>query len=236
MKKAFHYIFLFFISMCTVASYSQTAKVLNDSLDNTYREDQFYIGVHYNVLLNKPGDAQTRGLTGGIQFGFLRDMPINKMRNIAIALGAGLSFDEYGQTLFIGETSQDTTIFTVLDQDDVTYDRNRLSMANVEVPLELRWRSSTAASYKFWRVYAGLRFGYTYWYKAAFKQAGNNVNQTTIAEFNRMRMGASLTFGYNTVNFYAHYAITPLFSNAITTEGDRVAMSALKLGLIFYLL
>ncbi len=236
MKKWLLYITFSFVSSVTMDIYSQEDVVENVAVDSKYREDQFYIGVNYNLLLNKPGDAQTRGLTGGIHFGYLRDMPINNRRNIAVALGAGVSFDEYGQTLFIGETPQDTSIFTILDEDDVTYDRNRFSMSTLEIPLELRWRSSTAESYKFWRVYAGVRLGYTYWYKASFKQSGNNVNQTDISEFNNMRLGASLSFGYNTVNFYAHYAITPLFTDAVTTSGEPVDMRPLKLGLIFYIL
>ncbi|GEQ85172.1 hypothetical protein ULMS_06800 [Patiriisocius marinistellae] len=222
--------------IATNYGYGQENIVVNDSIDTKYREDQFYIGVNYNVLLNKPGDARTRGLSGGIHFGYLRDMPINKQRNVALALGLGLSFDEYGQTVFIGETLQDKSIYTVLDDDDVAYDRNRFSMSTIEIPFQLRWRSSTAETYKFWRIYAGVRLGYTYWYKAAFKQPGNNVNQTDISEFNRMRLGASFSFGYNTVNFYAHYAITPLFTGAVTTNGESVDMTPLKLGLIFYIL
>lgn len=226
-------IFLCFLSAAALFAQQETSV---DSLDNKYREDQFYVGITYNVLLNKPESVQSRGLTGSVHFGYLRDMPINKRRNIAIAIGAGISFDEYGNTLFIGETTQNETIFTSLDESQVTFDRNRFSTASIEVPLELRWRSSTAATYKFWRVYGGLRFGYAYWHKASFKQDNNDVVQTDIPEFNKLRLGATLSFGYNTVNFYAYYGINPFFDNATTTNGTQIDMTALKLGLIFYIL
>ena len=51
--------------------------------------------------------VKSRGLSGGIQFGYLRDMPINERRNVAIAIGLGLSFDQFGQNLFIGEAANE---------------------------------------------------------------------------------------------------------------------------------
>jgi len=205
------------------------------SVDSLYREDQFYIGVTYNVPVNLPSGVHTRGLSGGIQFGFLRDMPINKKRNLAIALGAGLAIDQFGQNLFIGETPDDKTIFNVLDRN-VDYSSNRFNMTIIEAPVEFRWRSSTPSSYRFWRVYAGFRVGYAYWYKATFKQPGNTVNQTKIPEFDPVRLAATLSFGYSTFNFFASYSINPFFENAETVDGEAVNFRALKVGLIFYIL
>lgn len=204
--------------------------------DAKYREDQFYVGATYNLLTNVPSGVSILGLSGGIQFGYLRDMPINEKRNIAIAVGLGLSFNDYGQTLFIGEDANEETIFTVLDDSDVDYSGNRFSTAGVEVPIEFRWRSSTATTYRFWRIYAGFRAGYSYWYKASFKQSGNNVNQTSIPEYEKVRLGATLSFGYNTFNFFAYYTINPFFNNAVTTTGESVKFQTVNVGLMFYIL
>ncbi|MDB9828295.1 PorT family protein [Flavobacteriaceae bacterium] len=227
----------YFISclFCVSALFAQNEVAL-DSLDTTYREDQFYFGITYNALVDTPELVDTRGLTGSVHFGFTRDMPINKRRNLSVALGIGASFDEYGSTLFIGEDQANRTIFTSLSDNDVTYDVNRFSTSSIEVPLEFRWRSSSAQNYTFWRFYAGVRLGYTYWYKSSFKQDGNTVTQTDIPEFNKMRLGATLSLGYNTVNFYAYYGITPFFDNAVTTNGTPIDMRTLKLGLLFFIL
>ena len=221
--------------LCVSALFGQK-EVASDSLENNYREDQFYFGITYNALVDTPELVDTRGLTGSVHFGFTRDMPINKRRNISVALGIGASFDEYGSTLFIGEDQANRTIFTSLSDNDVTYDVNRFSSSSIEVPLEFRWRSSSAQNYTFWRFYAGVRLGYTYWYKSSFKQDGNTVIQTDIPEFNNMRLGATLSVGYNTVNFYAYYGITPFFDNAVTTNGTPIDMRTLKLGLLFFIL
>jgi len=205
--------------------------------DLKYREDQFYLGITYNLLSSVPSAVNIRGLSGGIHFGFLRDMPINKRRNLAIALGAGLSFNAYGNTLFIGETPQEESIFTILTNDDFDFNFNRFSTAVVEAPIEFRWRSSTPTKYGFWRVYAGFRVGYAYWYKARFKQDGNEVTQTDIPEFNQTRLAATLSFGYNKVNFFAYYSINPFFDGAVTSNTqESVDFRTIKLGILFYIL
>ncbi|WP_272857019.1 porin family protein [Aequorivita todarodis] len=234
MQKVFRSCFTFFMGFVSLAALAQDS-IRHASVDSLYREDQFYIGLTYNAPLNMPFGVNTRGLSGGVQFGFVRDMPINKQRNIAVAIGAGIAIDQFGENLFIGETSNEETIFRVLD-GNVDFTRNRFNMAIIEAPLEFRWRTSTPSTYKFWRVYAGFRVGYAYWYKATFKQPGNNINQTKIPEFDPLRLSATLSFGYSTFNLFASYSINPFFKDAKTIEGETVDFRTLKLGLMFYIL
>lgn len=234
MQKIFNGCIITVLGLISFSSVAQDT-IRQYSVDSLYREDQFYIGVTYNIPINLPSEAKVRGLSGGVHFGYLRDMPINERRNIAVAVGAGLALDQFGQNLFIGETPNDETIFRVLDKD-LDYTRNRFNMAIIEVPVEFRWRTSTASTYKFWRVYAGVRVGYAYWYKATFKQPENNVTQTKIPEFDPLRLSATLSFGYNTFNFFASYSINPFFKDALTVDGEAVDFRTLKVGLMFYIL
>jgi hypothetical protein len=208
---------------------------IQPSADMRYREDQFYVGLTYNLITDVPGGVATRGLSGGMHFGFLRDMPINEKRNVAIAVGVGMSLDRMGQTLFIGEDANNETIFRILDGDN-NFSVNRFSVATIEAPIQLRWRTSTASSYKFWRVYAGFRLGYSYWYKSTYRQSNNDVFQTDISEFDRVRLGTSLSFGYNTFNFYVYYSINPFFKDAFTDSGQQIEFRTIKVGLMFYIL
>lgn len=205
-------------------------------VDTKYREDQFYIGVTYNLLFGVPSDVNLSGISGGVHFGFLRDMPINDKRTVAIAIGGGVSFDRYGSNLFIGEDQDEQTIFTVLTSD-VDFESNSFSTATLEIPLEFRWRTSTPTTYKFWRVYGGMRLGYTYWYRSYFRQTGNEVAQTDIPEFDRMRLAATINFGYSTFNFYAYYSINPFFKEVeVTNSTESLDFKTLKVGVIFYIL
>ncbi len=231
----FPLLFFLFLPFIVFSQEEVRDSLWHHSPDTLYREDQFYFGVTYNLLINSPRGISSRGLSGGLQGGFVRDMPINKRRNLAVAVGIGLAYDQYGQNLFIGEEPTGETIFKVLD-GTVDFDQNRLGMALVEMPVEFRWRTSTPTEYRFWRIYAGARVGYAYWYKATFRQPGNRVDQTKIPEFNPLRVSATLSFGYNTFNFFASYSLNPFFDNAYLPNGEKVEWNALKLGLMFYIL
>ena len=57
------------------------------AVDSLYREDQFYFGITYNVLNDRPINVSQNSFSTGLNFGFLRDFPINKKRTFAIAPG-----------------------------------------------------------------------------------------------------------------------------------------------------
>jgi len=229
-RYAVYLLFLFFYSL-TLAQ-----ELIPQSEDDLcYREDQFYIGVSYNVFAFTPSGINPEGISAGFQFGFLRDFPINKRRNLAIAIGAGFSYDQFGQNLFINENEQGTTSFEILASNQ-DFLRNRLSLSVVEAPIEFRWRSSTPSNYKFWRVYAGFRLGYTVWNQSSLKRFDETVKIQNITELEKLRMGASLSLGYNKFNLFAYYSINPFFNeDAVTNDGQKVNFHGIKMGLIFYI-
>lgn len=224
----------FAFTMEAVSQNEQPADSLE--LDDKYREDQFYFSATYNLIAKAPRGVSVNGVSGGLHFGFIRDMPVNKRRNVAIGVGAGLAFDRYGSNFFVGEAEDGSTIFRVLSDEDLNFESNRLTTSTIEAPFEIRWRSSTAATHSFWRVYAGLRVGYTYYYRTIFKQSGNTVNQTDIPEFERLRIGATLSFGYGTFNMHAYYGLNSFYENATTVDGQDIDLRTLKVGIIFYIL
>ena len=229
-RYAVYLLFLFFYSL-TLAQ-----ELIPQSEDDLcYREDQFYIGVSYNVFAFTTSGMNPEGISAGFQFGFLRDFPINKRRNLAIAIGAGFSYDQFGQNLFINENEQGTTSFEILASNQ-DFLRNRLSLSVVEAPIEFRWRSSTPSNYKFWRVYAGFRLGYTVWNQSSLKRFDETVKIQNITELEKLRMGASLSLGYNKFNLFAYYSINPFFNeDAVTNDGQKVNFHGIKMGLIFYI-
>lgn len=204
-------------------------------IDSLYREDQIYVGLTFHLLGNLPEDVSQSGFSGGLHLGFIRDMPVNKKRTMAIGAGLGWSVNSYGQELFIGEDANHKTIFRNLNDPDITYNSNRFSTQLVEVPLEFRWRTSTPETYKFWRIYTGFRLGYIYHFRSNFQQPGNQVIQTDVPELQRLRLGTTFTFGYNTFNFHVYYSLNPYFKNA-ELNGDEFGMTTFKLGLMFYVL
>ena len=204
------------------------------TIDSLYREDQFYAGFHFNLITDKPSSVSQESFSGGINLGFIRDFPLNERRNVALGLGVGWSINTYGQNLFIGKDEDGSSIFRNLD-GDINYSTNRFTTQLIEAPIEFRWRTSTPETYKFWRIYTGMRLGYVYHFRSRYRDADTEIIVNELSELDRFRLGATFTFGYNTFNFQFYYALNPFFKNAEVT-GEPLDLSTLKIGLTFYIL
>ncbi len=236
MTRTFYCLTLLFF--CLYGAKAQQADFqVEPEVDSLYREDQFYLGFTYNILTGSENDISQSGFSGGFKVGFIRDWPLNERRNIAIGTGIGWALDTYGQNLFIGEGSNsDETVFEVIDEDDVDYDKNRFTTQSVEMPIQFRWRTSNPIGHKFWRVYTGLRLGYIYYFHSSFEQTGNSVSQVDVPELERLRLGATFTFGYNTFNFHFYYSLNSFFNDAAQIDGEVFDLRTFQVGLMFYIL
>lgn len=204
--------------------------------DSLYKEDQFYAGVTYNLLGSKPSELSQNGFSSGFHFGFIKDMPINKRRNLAIGLGVGVSLNSFNQNMLISEAENKSTVFSILDNNATSFSKNKFYMHMLEIPIELRWRTSTASEYKFWRMYAGFKFGYVVRANSKYEGDPNNLKLTNIDAFNDFQYGLTFSAGYNTWNFYFYYALNPILNSDSKLNGMPIDMNALKVGLMFYIL
>lgn len=208
----------------------------NDSIpisDSLYREDQFYVNITYNSLRQLPSGISQNGFSPGISFGVLRDFPINKERNLAFAPGIGLSLLGINQNL-LAEKIDGNYVYTVGDEAD--YTRNRLSLYMLEFPLELRWRTSTPQSHKFWRIYTGFKASYIFYSNLRLTSDAGNSSLKNNTDINNLQLGTYITFGFNTWNFYMYYGFDPIYDSSVFVNNQGVKMSMLNLGLQFYIL
>ncbi len=206
-----------------------------ETIDSTAsREDHIYIGITYNVILNRPSEVTQNNLAYGIQLGYIRDIPVNKMRNFGFGVGLGYAINNYFTNLLAQETTAGITYEAIADE--ISFKRNKIETHLIEMPLEIRWRTSTSKSYKFWRIYGGVKLGYIFANQSKFVGEGGKLNFTN-DDINRFQTDLYLSFGYNTWNFYASYGLRRIFkSNTVTTSGEEIDIRILKAGLIFYLL
>lgn len=223
-----------FISM---SAFSQENQALEEKaivkVDSLYREDQFYFAVTYNSLVNTPTGVSQNKFSSGVSLGFLRDMPVNANRTWAIATGLGFTYNNFNQNLIVNE--QNGVVDYQLIPADVSVDKNKFSQLSVDVPIELRWRTSNYESHKFWRIYTGLKLSYLLYDRSLFNGSQERIVVQNNADFNALQYGAYLAAGYNTVNLYMYYGLNPLFQKA-TLNGASVNMRAFNLGVIFYIL
>ncbi|PNQ72022.1 hypothetical protein C1T31_13735 [Hanstruepera neustonica] len=228
-----------FLTIITVLSFWSTiGQVENDSIaeetDTKYREDQFYFAVTYNLLGEKPNGVSQSGFSSGFHLGFIRDFPLNKRRNWALGLGLGLSSNSFNNNFLIFKDGNNNYDYIVLDKNDINYTKNKFTTYMVEMPLQLRWRTSTAEEYKFWRIYLGMNIGYVVYNSTKFKGDIGNFKNNGIEQFNDFQYGLTLSAGYNTWNIYLYYGLNPIFEG-ISLNNEKVDMNAVKIGLIFYI-
>jgi len=222
--------FIFFIS--SHFTFGQVGALT--STDSLYKEDQFYIGITYNVLGSMPVGMSQNGFSSGFHFGFVKDMPISKNRKWALGLGVGYSANSFNQNLFISKSDQEKSTYELLVDSEFT--KNKFSRHLFEIPFEIRWRTSTPEDYKFWRVYTGFKLGYLFASTTKFSTASQNIKQKDISDFNTVQYGLTLSVGYNTWNVHLYYGLNPLFKKEAMLDGESIELNAIKIGIMFYLL
>lgn len=200
--------------------------------DTNYREDQLYFGVTYNALINAPDELSQTGFSPGFNIGIIRDFPINANRNVALGLGLGYSINSYSQNLKILAINAGNFDYEFLSNS--AFQKNRFSYHSIDIPFEIRWRTSTAKRYKFWRIYTGLKASYILSSRAFFESSSQSITTKNLP-LKQWLFGLTLSAGYNNWNGYLYYGLSPLFDGA-TWQQNQLDMKALKVGIMFYFL
>ncbi len=205
----------------------------DDDTRAAYFEDQFYLGITYNFVRNKPEGLQQRNLSYGLNAGFIKDIPINASGTRAFGVGAGLAINTYYSNLVATETGSEFSYELVAD--DPNFKRSKLETHAVEFPLEFRWRNSTPEEYKFWRIYAGVKAAYVIGARSKLvtDDRKDGFFNTAVKDF---QYGLTFNLGYNTFNIHAYYALSDLFQDSQTVNGEAIGFRPLRVGLIFYIL
>lgn len=237
------FVFILIVNLIFFTSFAQineeeTVEVELDSLppvaDPYYREDQFYASLSYNLMQGKPDGYSQNRFSTGITVGFLRDIPLNKARNHAVAIGLGYGYNNIHHNLKVTEEIRGNSYEIVPEED---FENNKLVQHFLELPIELRWRNSDSISHKFWRIYVGFKVSYLFADKAEFDAEGGGITKVKNDNaLNNFVYGAYISAGWNTWNFYAYYGISPLYNSAYTVAGERLKLNSVNLGLMFYIL
>ncbi|MEP2236738.1 MAG: porin family protein [Maribacter sp.] len=220
-----------FVLLFFLASVYSNAQVVTDSIkDSRYFEDQFYIGLSYNFILNHPEGSNQRNLSYGLQAGIIKDIPLNRAGTKAIGIGTGLALNSYYSNL-VADISDEEISYSI--NDDIT--RSKLETHLIEFPLEFRWRNSTSEEYKFWRIYGGIKAAYVLGARSKYDldDISEGFKNTDLTKF---QYGLTLSFGYNTFNVNAYYSLTDLFDGNASVNGEVLQYRPLRIGLIFYIL
>lgn len=203
-----------------------------DSLQigDRYADDQLYVSISYNQLFEQPSVIGKSDFSYGISMGFMKDFILNKQGSFAVAAGVGYGYDSFTHDLQISEFNN-SLVFSPADG----ISSNNISIHNLEFPIQLRWRTSSANVYKFWRVYAGVKVLRNISNEFSYTMDSLETSFKNIDTFNQWQYGLTLSAGYDVFNFHLYYGLSPILKNALLTS-KPINTKILKFGLVFYIL
>ena len=225
MRNRFTLLYFLLISFLTFAQKDSL------SLGDRYADDQIYFSVSYSQLYNQPTGITKSNFSYALSGGFIKDIILNKSGTIAIAGGIGLGYDFFNHELKVDEVGG-TTVFT----NDITTSKNIFKSYNLEFPFEIRWRTSTAIKYNFWRIYTGVKFLYNLDNNFQYIDVNSNlIKYRKVSSYNKLQYGLTISAGYDAFTMNVFYGLSPVFKNGLLNE-KAVDTKILKFGLIFYFL
>ena len=222
----------FLVSLLLLISFFISFSQKND-VDNKYLEDQFYLGLYYSTLTSSPENYNQNKFSSTLNFGFIRDFPFNEQRNFGVGVGVGLSLSSSNSNLKLSDLNSSVSGEIVNGQD---FTKNKWNTTKIEFPFEVRWRTSTPTSYKFWRVYFGVKTSYLL--KSKYKYESLNSNYTLEnLPFRKTQSGITVNAGNNTWNLGLYMGLNPIFNKEFGQNNPNLKdLKEFKLGLVFYIL
>jgi hypothetical protein len=201
------------------------------ALGDKYSDDQIYVSVSYSQFNKQPSTVTKSNFSYSLSGGFMKDISLNKMGTIAIAAGFGYGFDFFNHKLKVNEVNG-KTVFTL----DNTISDNVFKAHNLEFPFEIRWRTSTAKKYNFWRIYSGIKFLYNLNNQFQYEDInGKQIKYSDVSSYNKLQYGLTISAGYDAFNMNVFYGLTSIYKNG-NIDGESINTQILKFGLIFYFL
>ncbi len=197
-----------------------------------YLEDQLFFQLSYVSLRNLYPGVKQLGFSHSYAFGFIRDIPVNKRRNLGFGVGIGYGKDLYYQNLKVTVDETDGTVSYQLIQPG-DFKSNLFAVKKLLFPVEIRLRTSTPEKYKFWRLYTGITFSYVTDVFAEFENDYLTLRYRHLQFLTaRWQYGIHFYIGYGELNAYIYYGLNDLFSPQVKINGEHIPLYDVKFGIM----
>jgi len=187
------------------------------------------VGMFTDIWFNEPKGIETRTINQGFQTFAMYNVPFGKS-NFGFAIGLGFRAQNmYGN--FLVKSAQDSTYLERIgDTAAVNYQRSKLTLPYLELPIEFRYKSKS-------KIAVGIGFKVAYLLPAHTKYVGQDYNTLTGAKYRvkhreiknleQFSYGPTFRFGYRWLQFSAYYSISKIF-----TKGNGPDINSLSLGFL----
>ncbi len=182
-----------------------------------------------NRLLPDSKDiTQTIGYS--ISFSFMHEIVFGRSH---WSLGYGLGFGSYQYNNNLNIKNDPTTklpVYTLLPSDSA-YDINRQTIQYFEIPIELRFRTTSNKKGRYLRIYPQIKLGFRVKSFSLFKTGDYSVANFGLQDTKKFRAAVGMRFGYWIFTLYGNYELTPLYQSVIIGETDLANFRTINLGL-----
>lgn len=187
--------------------------------------------LYTDVWMDVPDGIDTRLIHQGISLGGMFQSQFGESP-FSIAVGAMISAHNFYSNAFMDLDTAGNSFLTPLpDQDpsgkELDYDRNKLSLAYLDFPLEFRLKTESEV-----RVALGFKAGFNINSHTKYKgddlldaNASTKVKYSDLPNIENYRYGLVFRLGYKAVNLYGFYSLSTVF-----TDGKGPAIYPFSLG------
>lgn len=201
--------------------------------ERMHPDDRFIVTIFTDLWQDLPAGMDAKTIQQGISISAFQDMPIGRTN---FSLAAGLAFSShnlYSDHRYLYLAGHDKFDFVPIGEEN-QYDKNKLSLNYLEIPVQFRYRSRELP--RTFRLYAGMKAGWLINAHTKFvgKEPATNrkvkIKEHRLENISSYRIGLSGTIGYGNVNLHVYYPLTDVFSGN-SAEDSR----PLSLGVSFIL-
>ena len=185
-------------------------QVVNES---TKKRISIGVGLFSDIWMNSPDGMKTRTINQGVNVFGTYNLPFGKS-NFSFAIGLSISVHNlYWNYMFKG--SDDSLQFVKIP-DSIGFNRSKLTLPYLEIPLEFRFKTKSKVSVAIGFKVGYMIYGHSKWVGDDYLFYTNNTLRYSVKDIKnieRFAYGPTLRVGYKWFNLNAYYSLSKIFSN-----------------------
>lgn len=186
------------------------------------KSDRLMIDFYNDIWQNAPDSSEIKGYCPGASVNIMQDFAFGSS-NFSFAIGLGIGTHNLHSNSYLIKDS-DTDYMTFEKYIDKPK-KNKLVLAYVDIPLEVRFRTKRQNVFRF---AIGGKFGYNINNHIKYIDKYVKRKHYNIDYINPLRYGLTARVGYKMFNFYLYYGLSTLFE---ANKGPE--MAPLSVGISF---
>ena len=187
------------------------------------KHDKFvFYDLSYLAFADAPTGTENAIWSVGADVGFMFESSWSERGGIGY--GLSYSFQGYGNNHLISTDLKTGEGIYELGTD-TTFKSASQNLQFLYIPVELRLRSKKNEDGKFYRFYLGARAGVRTLDNSLIRRENSRVRYYQLDNLARFRADAYVRLGYGSVNLFAFYSLTPLYTGGeiLSAGGTRAA-------------